>query len=238
MKKTAIAVAVLAVVALCAFVALRIYSTRAARNPAFFEPAIVAFEEADRASPPSPGGIVFVGSSSIRFWRTLDADMAPLTVLNRGFGGAHFSHVLHNASRVVVPYAPRAVVVYVGDNDIAAGKPAESVVDDYRAFVALTRGALPEVEIYFLSIKPSELRWALWPEMSRANVEIEAITQGDPALHYIDVATPLLDAKGEPREDVFVLDGLHLNATGYAAWTEVVAPVLHANHPEPTRSDR
>jgi lysophospholipase L1-like esterase len=225
-KKFAIAIAVV-LFALLAGIAAYFYSMAGAgEDPAFFESAIRAFEEADRESMPEAGGIVFVGSSSIRFWSTLDEDMAPLPVLNRGFGGAHFIHVVHNTPRVVLPYAPRAVVVYAGDNDIGAGTSIDDVVAGYREFVRSIHESLPETAVYYLPIKPSKLRWELWAEMSQANAEIEAITQSDPRLHYLDVATPLLNSRGTPRDDVFLLDGLHMNAEGYMAWTAVVRPAL------------
>ena len=206
------------------------YMRGAAEDPAFFAEEIRAFEAADRADPPTPGGIVFVGSSSIRFWDSLAEDMAPLPIIRRGFGGAHLAHVVHHLDQIVLPYRPRMVVVYAGDNDLAegTGKDVDRVVADYRELVAKIHAAQPEIEIFFLSIKPSRLRWARWPEMARANAFIEGITRSDPRLHFIDVATPLLDAKGVPRDDVLLFDGLHRNDTGYAVWAEVVAPVLHA----------
>ncbi|HIG01151.1 MAG TPA: hypothetical protein EYQ66_07590 [Myxococcales bacterium] len=212
-----------------AWFGLNYYRSAATVDPGFFEDAILAFEAADRADFPAPGGIVFVGSSSIRFWSSLSEDLAPLRVLNRGFGGAQFNHVLHNLDRVVLPYAPVAVLVYAGDNDLAGGtgKRAERVFADYREFVARVRARLPGVRIYFLSIKPSPLRWARWLEMSRANALIEAWSAGDEGLGYLDVASPLLSPDGTPRDEFFRLDGLHLNAKGYAAWTRVVRPRLH-----------
>ncbi len=215
-----------------AFVVLHSWAG-AGDDPASFESEIRAFEESDRAAPPAPGGIVFVGSSSIRFWSSLAEDMAPLRVVNRGFGGAHLSHVIHNAARVIVPYAPRAVVVYAGDNDIASGKSVETVVSDHGRLVDTLRASLPRAEIVFLSIKPSKRRWERWPDMARANAEIERISRSEARLHYVDVASVLLDEEGEPRDDVFVVDGLHLNETGYAAWTGVVAPALLGLSPEP-----
>lgn len=201
-------------------------------DPAFFESEIRAFEAADRVRAPEPGGIVFVGSSSIRFWSSLADDFAPLRVLNRGFGGAHFEHLIHNVRRIVVPYAPRAIVVYAGDNDLAAGtgKDAARVVRDVRAFVRLVHDELPEAEIYLLSIKPSQLRWDRWPEMAQANDGIAAIAGTDPRLHYVDVATPLLGDDGTPRSDFFWIDLLHLNEAGYAAWARVLRPRLMAAH--------
>ena len=226
MKKFAIGLGILLVIFLTSAGAYLHYLSSSKNDPAFFESAIVAFEASDRESMPAPGGIVFVGSSSIRFWSTLAEDMAPLAVLNRGFGGAHFVHVNHNAARIVLPYSPRAVVVYAGDNDIGAGTMIADVVGGFTKFVALMHAELPETEIYYLPIKPSKLRWKLWDSMSRANGEIMAITQTDARLHYLDVATPLLNSNREPRDDVFLLDGLHMNETGYAEWTAVVRPVL------------
>ncbi len=197
-------------------------------DPNFFESDILDFEAADRASPPEPGAIVFVGSSSIRLWTSLAEDFAPLPVLNRGFGGAHFEHVVHNAWRIVTPYAPRAVAVYVGDNDLAegTGKDADRVLADYREFVRIVHEDAPKAAIYFLSIKPSRLRWDRWPVMSAANATIAKLAESDPRLHYVDLATPLLGADGVPRNDFFRLDGLHLNESGYAAWTNVLRPIL------------
>jgi lysophospholipase L1-like esterase len=226
MKKIAIGIAVV-VLTLLGAAAIFLHSmSGSGDDPAFFESEIRAYEDVDRQSAPEPGAIVFVGSSSIRFWSSLEEDFAPLRVLNRGFGGAHFIHVVHNTPRIVLPYAPRAVVVYAGDNDIGAGTSIEEVVAGYRKFVDLIHAELPTTAIYYLPIKPSKLRWGLWPQMSLANAEIEAIANSDPRLHYLDVATPLLGADGKPRDDVFRLDGLHLSAEGYTAWTEVVRPVL------------
>ena len=223
-----------ALVAIGAFVlphAMRSFQASMTADPAFFEEGIVAFEEADRIDPPAPGAVLFVGSSSIVYWSSLEADMAPLRVLNRGFGGAQFSHVLHNLDRVVIPYRPRAVVVYAGDNDLdeVTGKDAQRVFDDYQHFVARVREHLPGTRFYFLAIKPSIARWARWPEMSQANAMIEEWSAGDDGLVYLDVATPLLGEDGQPREDFFVFDGLHLSAEGYAAWTRAVRPRLLAD---------
>jgi lysophospholipase L1-like esterase len=227
-KWIAIGLAAGAVVGAAGIAGYLAYMGRAASDPAFFAPEIEAFLEADRQAPPAPGAIVFYGSSSIRFWSTLEADMAPLPVLNRGFGGAQLSHLIHEAPRVVIPLAPRAVVVYGGDNDFGAGKGAEEVVADFEALVALLRASLPELDVYFLSIKPSRLRWKQWPEMARANDAIRALADADPRLHFLDVGTILLGPDGRPRRELFRFDGLHLNAAGYAAWTSVVSPGLRA----------
>jgi len=159
----------------------------------FWEDQIEAYEAEDVARFPDKGLILFTGSSSIRLWSTLEADMAPLGVLNRGFGGAHMAHVVHFADRIIEPYEARAIVVYVGDNDIDAGKTPEAVAADFRALVSQVRASQPTVPIYYLTIKASRLRWALWPVMDEANGLIGEIAAGDPLIHVIDVSAPMIE---------------------------------------------
>ena len=219
-----------AVMLLLAVVGMGIWSSlrHAMQEPAFWESAIADFEEQDRASPPEPGAILFTGSSSIRMWSTLAEDMAPLRVLNRGFGGSHIDHVSHFAPRIVLPYRPRAVVLYAGDNDLSegTGKTPESVLADFERFVGIVHGAWPEVPVYFLSIKPSTLRWGRWPAMRDANARIAAFARATRGVEYVDVATPMLGPKGRPRGELLAFDGLHLNARGYALWTSILRPLL------------
>lgn len=203
----------------------------AMQAPGFWESEIEAFEAADAEAPPEPGRILFTGSSSIRLWGTLESDMAPLRVLNRGFGGAHMSHVVHFADRVITPYAPRALVVYVGDNDIGAGKTPETVVGDFEALVSHVRVRQPDLPIYFITIKPSRLRWALWPIMQETNDRIARIADADPKMVVLDISRPMLElGRGDaPPAELFWIDGLHLTKAGYALWTEVVRSRLLAD---------
>ena len=193
-----------------------------------WEPAIRNFEEQDKAHPPNPGGIVFTGSSSIRFWDTLVADMKPLDVINRGFGGSQFSDLDQYATRLVVAYRPRAVVVYEGDNDLAEGstKTPEMVAGDFRKFVQIVHGVLPDTWIYILSIKPSNLRKKQWPEMKAANQLMQDYAATQQRVQYIDIATATFDADGNLPSDLFKSDGLHPTAKLYAMWTATIKPIL------------
>jgi hypothetical protein len=234
MKKLAVAAGVLVALALAALLGVRLWLDwygRASQDPGFFADEIAAFAAADRERPPPGRPIVFVGSSSIRLWDTLEQDFAPLPVLNRGFGGAQLWHVNHFARETVLRYRPRAVVLYAGDNDLdeRTGKGAEDVARDFAAFVGLVHAAVPDARIYFLAIKPSRLRWARWPEMRRANQAIAAACARDPRLAYLDVATPMLATGEPPARRLFRFDGLHLSAQGYALWTRVVKPRLLAD---------
>lgn len=193
-----------------------------------WEHQIAGYERADRRHPPPRGAIVFTGSSTIRLWRTLARDMAPLPVINRGFGGAHLAHVNAFARRIVLPYAPAAVVLYCGDNDLGAwtGKRPDTIVSDFTRFASLVHGALPEARIYFVSIKPSRLRRNQWPAQQAANRTIAELARELPRVDYVDVATPMLEGARVPARKLFALDGLHLSSAGYALWTSVLRTVL------------
>ncbi|HEX4048645.1 MAG TPA: SGNH/GDSL hydrolase family protein [Elusimicrobiota bacterium] len=191
-----------------------------------FEDDIEAFEAADRAVPPRPGAVLFVGSSSIRFWTTLDRDFPGLPALNRGFGGSTIADNARYADRIVIPYRPKEIVFYAGDNDVAEGLAPEKILSDFKSFVAEVRAALPGVPIVFLSIKPSLARWKLVGRIRETNALIRAYALEDGRIDYLDVFTPMLGPDGRPRKELFRADGLHMNERGYRLWTRLLGPRL------------
>lgn len=194
-------------------------------DPNRFAGEIEAFAQWDSKNAVPADPILFVGSSSIRMWRTHES-FPDLPVINRGFGGSHISDVIHFADRIVMPYKAGMIVFYAGDNDIAGGKSAERVLADYRRFVACVRAKYADVPIIFISIKPSGSRWTLWPEMKKANGLIKDFCDADPRLFFADLATPLLAADGQPDLSLFIGDRLHLNAAGYAVWNKALLPLI------------
>jgi len=196
-----------------------------------FEPEIVHFEEMDAKNPPVPGGIVFVGSSSIRRWTTLQEDFPGRNVLNRGFGGSQTSDSVYYAERIVIPYKPSMVVFFAGTNDIAAGKTAETVFTDYKAFVDKVHQALPNIPILYLSITPAPSRQNKWDEDMKANQLIKDYCKTDRSLKFVDMYKQFLTKQGGPRPELFVEDQLHMNPAGYAIWVKAVTPLL----PKPAR---
>jgi lysophospholipase L1-like esterase len=194
-------------------------------DPNRFAPEIKAFAEWDSKNTVPAEPVLFVGSSSIRMWRTHES-FPGLPVVNRGFGGSHISDVLHFTDRAVLPYRPQVIVFYAGDNDIAGGKSAQRVFEDYRKFVGLVRAGRPAVQIIFLAIKPSGSRWSLWPEVKKANELVRDFCQSDARLVYADLNASLLGADGTPDSSLFLKDQLHLNPKGYALWTKALAPIL------------
>ena len=190
-----------------------------------WEGAIRAFEKADAENPPEKGGVLFIGSSSIRMW-DLPRYFPDLAATNRGFGGSQVADSLRYADRILLPYAPRTVVLYAGDNDVAAGKSPEQVADDFRRFVEKVHGRLPDTRVVYIAIKPSLARWKLVEPMRRANRLIHDQTEKSPHLAFVDVDGPMIGADGKPRRELFLDDGLHLNDAGYRLWTSLVRPAL------------
>jgi lysophospholipase L1-like esterase len=187
-----------------------------------FQKEIDAFVASDKTNPPPKNAVLFVGSSSIRMWTNLAEAFPNIKTINRGFGGSQISDVIEYADKIVIPYHPSKIVFYAGDNDIAAGKSPEKVSEDFKTFVEKVRAELPNVPIYFLAIKPSPSRWHLAPKSETANNLIRQFAKQSKNLHYIDVASPLLNSKGEPDPDLFKADKLHLNSKGYVIWAKVV----------------
>jgi lysophospholipase L1-like esterase len=201
-------------------------ATAPALDPTRFEAEIRAFEAADRASPPPPGGVVFVGSSSVKNWTDVAADFPGVPLLNRGFGGSTLADVVHYMDRIVLRYHPRLIVLYAGDHDMILGRTPEQVLADYRAFVARLRSAQPAARVVYVSIKPSPSRRIYIDRVRETNQRIRAEVARDSLQTYVDIFSPMLDANGQPRPELFLADRLHMTRAGYLLWRAVLAPVV------------
>lgn len=177
--------------------------------------------------PVADDRVVFYGSSSIRMWKTLAQDFPTLNTLNLGFGGSTMAACDWFFERLLIPAKPAAIVFYAGDNDLGDGRHPEEVYLFFYALLEKRRLNFPDVPLTFLSIKTSIARWNLKDQIRQTNelvrqeIERQPIDQQS-VLQYIDVATPLLDAKGFPRRDYFEADGLHLTPTGYEVWRQTL----------------
>jgi lysophospholipase L1-like esterase len=172
------------------------------------------------------GGIVFMGSSSIERWTTLQKDFPGARVVNRGVGGTELSDAIADL-RNVIPLRPRIVVLYAGDNDIANGRRPIDVYYDFKTFVAQVHAALPDTRIVYISIKPSPSRWHLKGKIVAGNALINAVCARNDRLRFADTFSKMIDEHRQPRQELFVDDMLHLNAEGYRVWKKVVAPLLN-----------
>ena len=189
-----------------------------------WEQDIAAFEAADRVTAPPKGEVVFVGSSTIRIW-DLAASFPDVKAINRGFGGSEMADSTRYVDRIVVPYAPRVVVVYAGDNDIM-GTTSEQIAIAFEQFVRAVHAKLPATRIVYIGIKPSPLRWAQVDRMRSANVVIEQFCQRDDRLAFVDVDHAMLGWDEKPRPELYQADGLHLTPAGYHILNTLVRPFL------------
>lgn len=200
-------------------------------NHARWNAAIAAFQAQDHVHPPAPGAVLFIGSSSIRLWKSLASDFPGVKTINRGFGGSEIDDATFFADRLVAPYHPRAIVMYAGDNDLADGDSPARVRDDFAAFVRKARTLDPGVPIAFIAIKPSVARAALLPQIREANALVRRYAASHPGVTYLDVFAPMLGPNGQPQAMWFVGDGLHMNREGYALWASIVRPWLQRGAP-------
>ena len=190
--------------------------------------------EAMNTSPPAVTTdyhdvILFTGSSSVRFWKSLEEDFPSVNVLNRGFGGSHFSDLIYFSDQLILQYLPQKIFIYEGDNDIGAGKTVDSVLMDAQYLVKKIRRTLPKSEIHLISPKPSVARWELKDKYLDFNSRLKKWCTHDPFLFYVDVWTPMVDDSGQVLIELFISDELHMNDKGYDIWEEVVRPYLSAN---------
>jgi lysophospholipase L1-like esterase len=193
-----------------------------------WEPAIRAFEAVDKKAPPPAGAVLFVGSSSIRLWKTLPKDFPQYNVINRGFGGSQIADCTYFADRIVISYRPSVIVLHAGANDLGAGKTPSQVYDNYRAFVEKVHSALPQTPIAFLSINPTPARWAQADKQKETNGLIQRYIAGKNELAYLDQWDALLGPDGQPRADLHIADRLHPNAEGYKIRTQLVSKYLQS----------
>lgn len=191
-----------------------------------FENEIRAFEKADSVSPPPAHPIVFTGSSSIRMWNDLETYFPGKTMLNRGFGGSQLSDVIRYADRIIIPYQPRQIVLYAGENDVAAGVSGR---ETYNRFVTLfehVRQKLPDVPFTFIAIKPSPSRRKFFSENDVANQLIKAYLAKQSNTDFVDIRPVMLQPNGQPVPELFRQDSLHMLPAGYQRWAKVLGPYL------------
>ncbi len=202
----------------------------AASGPERFASEIAAFAADDEARV-SDCATIFVGSSSIRMWRSLEADMAPFSVLNRGFGGAAIADVNYYFDALVGRRQPRAIFFYAGENDVAAGQTPRDIVAAFRQFLARKDNVLGATPVYFISLKPSPRRFHQISSQRQVNNAIRRLARSRDDLHFVNVARAMMH-HGDPR-DVFVEDGLHMNTDGYAIWTRILRPLVSREERRP-----
>jgi lysophospholipase L1-like esterase len=198
-----------------------------AQAPPFWED-IVAFEKQDSVQPPPFHAIVFVGSSSFTKWKDVGDYFPGYTILNRGFGGSRLVDVIRYTYDIILPYRPKQVVIYCGENDFAYADTVSvaEVVLRFKTLYGMLRQNLPATTISFVSMKPSPVREKLQDKIKVANNEIKLFLKKESRAAFIDIYPAMLDAKGKMREELYEEDRLHMKAEGYKIWQRIMLPYL------------
>lgn len=172
--------------------------------------------------------ILFTGSSSIRMWTDLEKDFPDKNVLNRGFGGSTMRDMLYYADALIISYNPKAIFIYEGDNDLGfANRTPKQIFASADSLMTVIRAKLPQtVKVYFISPKPSIVRWHLKDQYISFNKELKTWTQKQKNVYFIDTWSPMLNGDGTLRKELFIEDGLHMNRAGYDIWRSVIGKYL------------
>ncbi|MDP3312096.1 GDSL-type esterase/lipase family protein [Lutibacter sp.] len=191
----------------------------------YWEKEIKVFDSINNGNP-LQDGILFTGSSSIKFWKNPAKDFKNPKILNRGFGGSQIIDLIENFEEVILKYHPKKIVIYSGDNDVQEGKSAEIVFGDFCTLYGMIKAKLPNTQVYYIAIKPSLNRWGKVLEMKKANTMINEFLNYKQNAFYVDVFSPMIGISGKPEEKWFIEDGLHMTDVGYELWTKILAPYI------------
>lgn len=206
------------------------FATRSFAQSGFpYDNEIRDFKHQDSLSFPKPNGILFIGSSSFRLWDDLQERFPGKPIIRRGVGGCELSQIVkYYTPYILFPYHPRKIFIYAGENDIANGHPADSVLINFKALYQKIRTKLPKAKIYYLSVKASPSRAKFFDEDIKANKLVWAYLKGKPNSLYLDVNSVIYKpGTGKPDSSLFKPDYLHLNSKGYDRWQKVLEPYVN-----------
>ena len=197
-----------------------------ARDYTRWEKEVAAYEASDRLNPPPKRGILFIGSSTIRLWKTLAEDFPDHKVINRGFGGTEIVDSTHFADRLIFPHEPKQIFLRAGGNDIHNGRTPRQVAADFVDFVRVVHDKLPKTEIIYIGVSPAPSRWGESDKYRELNRLIRESALDLPRVGFVDTFDMVLRPDWSARTDLFVKDGLHFSAEGYRLQTERIRPFL------------
>jgi len=200
---------------------LLFFSGTAQEEPRFQEEVNAIQKKYDTLLDTSKETIVFTGSSSVRMWHDLQNRFPESQIVNSGFGGSQVSDLMYYIYDLILRYEPKKVFIYEGDNDISAKKKPRDIIDTTEQIIYGIRKNFPDTEIILISAKPSIARWNLKRKYKRLNRKFERLAQNGTLLEFADVWKPMLDGR-KLKQDIFIEDGLHMNAKGYEIWFNVM----------------
>jgi lysophospholipase L1-like esterase len=196
------------------------------RDYSKWEKEVAAYEVSDRQNPPPKGGILFIGSSTIRLWKTLAEDYPDAKVINRGFGGTEIVDSTYFADRLIFPHEPKQIFLRAGGNDIHNGRVPVEVVNDFSEFVRVVHERLPKTEIIYIGVSPAASRWGESDKYRELNRLIRQSALMMPRVGYVDTFDMVLKPDGLADPELFVRDRLHFSPKGYKLLADRVRPYL------------
>jgi len=203
-------------------------SVKYAQDAKKWEKDIQQFEQLDKTEQYPNDAVLFTGSSSIKIWETIKEDVAPYSVIHRGFGGSKFSDLACYIKRIAYPHQLKAVVIFEA-NDITGSltdKSPEEVAELFRYIVMVVRKKFPDKPVFLIEITPTKSRWTVWPKIKEANRLLKQVCEQLPQVYFIETASSYLNEKGEPRTELLQEDLLHQNRQGYAIWGKLIRDKL------------
>jgi len=185
---------------------------------------IRAFKKQDSINPPPQHAILFVGSSSFTKWTDVQSYFPGYTIINRGFGGSSLPDLVRYENDVIFKYKPKQIVMYCGENDLAASDTvtAQMVFNRFQKLFTDIRKRFPNIPFVYISIKPSPSRWQLREKMKAANTQIKNFLSKKKNTAFVDVYHKMLGPDGTPIKEIYEEDNLHMNAKGYSIWRKEI----------------
>ena len=192
-------------------------------KPPFWDD-VQAFKHQDSGQAPPQHAILFVGSSSFTKWKDVQDYFPGYTIINRGFGGSSLPDLIRYENDVIFKYKPKQIVMYCGENDLAASDTvtAQMVFNRFQKLFTDIRKRFPNIPFVYISIKPSPSRWQLREKMKAANTEIKNFLSKKKNTAFVDVYHKMLGPDGTPIKEIYEEDNLHMNAKGYSIWRKEI----------------
>jgi lysophospholipase L1-like esterase len=197
------------------------------QKPPFWN-EVQAFKKQDSLAFPAKSQILLIGSSSFTMWTDVQSYFPGYPILNRAFGGSSLTDVIRYAKDIVLPYHPKQIIVYCGENDLAGDSTVdgEKVYERFKELFELLRGYYPGIPVAYVSMKPSPSRRRLLLKMEQGNRLIKHFMAQQVSTSYIDVYSRMLNPDHSLIGDIYREDSLHMNKKGYIIWQKIIEPYL------------
>ena len=191
-----------------------------------YDSVIAKWKTLDQIERRGPARMVAVGSSSIRYWRSLFPNFSEWDIIQRGFGGSLIWDSAQHFQSLITDHDPSLVLVFAGTNDVARERTAEQTINGVKCLIQRLESVNPELPIIYIAITPTPARWNIWDKSNAVNLEIEKLASEKSNLFFMKTAPEFLETGEPPSADLFWSDGLHLSDKGYAIWNDILAETL------------